>query len=90
MKDIRHGDSIRVKYFRDTPCFDCATTLVVTGEKHDSISTNHGVGTFNPVSFALADLVLVKEKSNKAYFEVYYAESSGRSNNVLLFGIKLE
>ena len=34
LDSLKSGDSITVKYFRDTPCFDCATYLTVENEKH--------------------------------------------------------
>ena len=32
--NIKKKDSITVKYFRDTPCFDCVTSLTAEDEKH--------------------------------------------------------
>jgi len=90
ISEIKAGDSITAKYFRDTPCHDCLTTLTVDDGKHQSVSINHGKGTFNPVSFAVSDLVQFKEKNNKDYFEIFYSEEPRGEHQILLFRIKLE
>jgi hypothetical protein len=88
--NIKNGDSIIVKYFRDTPCFDCKTTLTAEDGKHLAVITSHGKGTFNPISISLTDLFKFKEQSGKDYFEIYYSEDKVRPNKTLLFRIKLE
>lgn len=88
--NIKKKDSITVKYFRDTPCFDCVTSLTAEDEKHYVVVINHGKGTFNPVSFSLADILRYKEQNNKDYFEVYYYETHSVADKILLFRMKLE
>lgn len=87
---IKKGDSLTIRYFRDTPCFDCMTSLAAEDAKHHIIVNGHGKGTGNPVSFSLADLFDPKRQSRYDSFEVYYSEDSHRKKRVLLFHIKLE
>jgi hypothetical protein len=76
---IKSGDSITVKYFRDTPCSECSTFLAVDYENHYKILTRRGKGTFNPISFSLKDLIKYKKSSNKKYFDIFYFEVQNRS-----------
>lgn len=88
--NIKNDDSIIVQYFRDTPCFDCLTTLSAEDGKHYSVTTNHGKGTLNPVAISLADIHKYKQENGNDYFEIYYHEENGRTHKKLLFRIKLE
>ena len=88
VRDIK-SDTLTVKYFRDTPCFDCTTFLSVEDTKHQNILTSEGKGTFNPVSFSVKVLIQFKENSGQELFEVYYFEDD-RTSKILLFRIKLE
>jgi hypothetical protein len=85
---IKAGDSIALKYFRDTPCSDCITNLAVEDGKHHVRKRYSGKGTFSPVSFAVTDLL----KTGDAYFEVYYFDDTmkSRTGKVLVFRIRLE
>jgi hypothetical protein len=88
---IHSGDSITVKYFHDGLCFDCQTFLVVEDKYHKFVLMSGGKGTFNPVSFALKDLLVFKNDNHESTFDVYYSEDSGsHSRRILLFRIKLE
>ncbi|MFT3705129.1 MAG: hypothetical protein QM802_22370 [Agriterribacter sp.] len=89
ISNIKNGDSITIKYFRDTGCSECFTTLTVEDEKH-IVTSNHGKGTFNPLSISLTDILRYKEQSSKNYFEIYYYENEERTNGMLLFRVKLE
>ncbi len=88
--NIKNDDSIIVQYFRDTPCSDCVTTLTAEDGNHNSVTTNHGKGTKNPVAISLADLHKYKKENGNDFFEIYYHEENGITNNKLLFRIKLE
>lgn len=92
LDNIQKGDSITVKYFKDTPCSDCLTYLTVEDEKHHIITTSKGKGTFNPISFALKDLISFSAASGKNYFEVYYFEGDVKrsSDKIVIFKLKLE
>ncbi|MFM2307872.1 MAG: hypothetical protein RLZZ367_2541 [Bacteroidota bacterium] len=85
---VGSNDSITVKYFRDTPCYDCATNVTVEDDKHHVITTDNGKGTFSPVSFLLKKVV----DSGIKFFEVFYSEGEikSRADKILLFRIKLE
>jgi hypothetical protein len=89
---IQKGDTLTVRYFRDTPCSDCPTTLTVEDEKHRIITSASGKGTFNPVSFPLRDVLAFSTATGKKTFEVFYKEGDANSrwDKTLLFAIRLE
>jgi hypothetical protein len=88
---IKKGDLIAVKYFRDTFCPDCSTSLTVEDEKHNVILTNKGTGT-NTITFSLEDLITYKKTSGKDSFEIFYfkGDTKSSSDKILVFKIKLE
>ncbi len=88
LDSIKSGDSIIVKYFCDTPCFDCITRVSVEDGQNDVIVTSQGKGTFTPISFALEDL----KKTGRRYFEIFYFEViiPGRAERKMIFTLKLE
>jgi hypothetical protein len=89
-KNIKPGDSIIVKYFRDTPCFDCSTLLVVGDESKRSVLTKCGKGTLTPLSVHLAELLEFKKRNkNNSFFEIFYFEE-GRAEKMLLLIVKIE
>lgn len=92
LAEIRSGDSITVKYFRDTPCTDCSISLSVEDGKHRSAVTKQAKGTFTPTTFTVDDLLRFREKSGQGTFEVLYQDEriELRNQKLLLFGIKLE
>jgi len=92
LDSIKSGDSITVKYYRDTPCFDCLTFITVEDEKHHVFVTSSGKGTFNPISFSLDKLIELRKQGYKQTFEIFYfeGEAKSRSDKKLIFRIKLE
>lgn len=92
LSEIKNSDSITVKYFRDTPCHDCPTYLTAEDEKHHVVVMSKGKGTFNPVSFALKDLLEYRKATGKNTFEVYYKEGDNpvRSSKQLVLRISME
>jgi len=91
-KIVKNNDSIKVKYFRDTPCDECSTSLMIENENHDRVLVSKGRGTFNPVSFSVKDLIVEKKRSGNASFMVFYSEEQGRYgiHKSMLFRIKFE
>jgi hypothetical protein len=89
---IQTGDTLTVRYFRDTPCSDCPTTLTVEDEKHRIITSGSGKGTFKPVSFPLRDVLAFSTATGKKTFDIYYKEGDANSRweKMLLFSIRLE
>jgi len=89
---VKSGDSIAVRYFRDTPGSDCITNLVIDDDKHHTVIARKGKGTGNPIAFALNDLVEFRKKNGGNYFEIYYFDNAISSNQPRrqLFRIKLE
>ena len=89
---VQSGDSITVRYFRDTPCSACPSTVTVEDEKHRIITSGSGKGTFKPVSFPLRDVLAFSTATGKKTFDVFYLEgdANSRSDKMLLFTIRLE
>ena len=89
IKDLKKTDSLTIKYFRDTPCSDCETQVIVESKSHFVITKGKGFGTFNPIKISVFDLLL---KADRDFSYVYYQEG-GKTNQtprLLLFKIKLE
>jgi len=86
--DIKPGDSITVHYFRDTPCYECPSQLSIENEKHFTITTWKGKGTFTPKVFYLNSLL----KTSITDFEIWYFEGDlpSKTNKELLFRLRLE
>ena len=89
---IKNGDTITVKYFRDTPCSICPTFLTVENDKHEIFVVSSGKGTLNPVSFSVNRMIELSKQGGKQTFEVFYSENEFNSlaGKILLFRIKLE
>ncbi len=87
--DIQQNDSMTVEYFTDTPCPKCPTTLTVEDGTHEVVVESKGIGTYNPASFKVRDLVEYKKKSGVSSFNVYYAEKSQTPKRII-FTLKLK
>lgn len=89
VQKVKPTDSITVIYYRDTPCGECESNLLVGDNNDDFIRTGWmGKGTLTPKKFPIIDLVNFGVKD----FEVWYSE--GDLNDLesdwdLLFRIKL-
>jgi hypothetical protein len=92
LRNIQQADFIVVKYFRDTPCSDCLTTLYAENEKQERVSIAQGKGTFNPVTLPLKDIFEHQKRTKHAVFDVYYFEGKpdNEKNKQFLFRIKLK
>jgi len=92
IKNIRSTDSLMVKYFRDTPCVDCETHVTIENEKHFVIIKGKGLGTFNPISISIYDLLQYHLKNGQEVYDVFYhdGQNTGRGQKVLIFRAKLE
>jgi hypothetical protein len=90
LKSINKTDSITVDYFRDTPCSDCQTFLIIEDEKGNRILVDSKKGTFSGHTFSAKSLV--DSKDQKKVFHIYYTEGTAtkpRDNLLLLFKIIL-
>ncbi len=92
MDSIQPGDSITLRYFRDTPCYDCEIFLNVESAKHMVFLTSSQRGTFTPISISVDQLVKIKSERYKQLLSVFYFEGKleRRSDKILLFRIRLE
>ena len=86
---INTADSITVRYYRDTPCFYCSTTLVAENQENLKVSTSVGKGTFAPISFYLKSFVEYRRNNKNSLFEIFYIEEN-RPERILLFMIRIE
>lgn len=89
---LKLGDTITIKYFRDTQCSDCITHFTVEDEKHHVFVTSKGKGTFNPISFPIQKLLELKQQGYAQNFEVFYYEGElkSRTDKNLILKIKIE
>ena len=91
MDSIKPGDSLTVRYYRDTPCHDCATFLHVENEKHFVFFSSSNRGTGAPLSISVEQLLAIRNKGYIRPFLVFYSEGKleRRSDKILLFRIRL-
>lgn len=92
MDSIQSSDSITIRYFRDTPCFDCPTKLIIENEKHLPFFSIENVGTSSPFTFSVQQLVELREKGYEHHFEVFNTEGIpvSRTGRQFVLRIKLE
>ncbi len=91
LDSINKTDSITVNYFRDTPCDDCPTFLIIEDEIGNRILVDTKKGTFSGHTFSAK--TLVDSKNQKKVFHIYYTEGTAtkpRDKLLLLFKIKLQ
>ena len=89
VRHIKKTDSLTIMYFRDTPCSECETHVIVENKSHFVITKGKGVGTFNPIRISVFDFLL---KADRNFSYVYYQEKhkTNQTQRLLLFKIKLE
>ena len=69
--DVAANDSISLRYFRDTPCEDCETRLVLqVGDS--SVILGRGRGTFQPVHFKVNQLL----QTGQEVLHIWYEEGA--------------
>jgi hypothetical protein len=92
LDSIQPGDSITLRYYRDTPCHDCATFLAIENEKHYIFFQRSNRGTGAPISFTVDELLAIKNKGYIRPFLVFYYEGKleRRSDKILLFRVRFE
>jgi hypothetical protein len=88
--DIKRADRIVVRYFRDTPCYDCWSFLAIEDKKRRRIVLAKAKGTSNPISFYVKDLLEQRKQSHKSSFEIFYSENDLTNSGASLFIIKFE
>lgn len=89
---IRKGDSIRVFFFRDTPCSDCMTNLTVDDINDTRVTISKGKGIGNALSFSLTDILLYKNSTGKNTFQVCYFDKVNmlQAKKPIIFTVRLE
>ena len=92
LDSIQSSDSITIRYFTDTPCFDCPTKLIIENEKHLPFFSSENVGTSSPLTFSVQQLVELREKGYEQRFELFYTEGIpvSRTDRQFILRIKLE
>lgn len=87
---IKQKDSITVKFFRDTPCADCDSYLIIEYPFLSRTFIAHGTYTFCPLTLSLNKLKKVEKIAlDRKLFEVYYLDATN-NHKIKLFDIKLE
>lgn len=87
---IKAEDSITVKFFRDTPCNDCDSYLIIEYPFLNKAFIAHGNYTICPLKLSLSDLKKILIKSSvKRLFEVFYLDVTN-NYKIKLFDLKLE
>ena len=92
LDSIQSSDSITIRYFTDTPCFDCPTKLIIENEKHLPFFSSENVGTSSPLTFSVQQLVELREKGYEQRYELFYTEGipESRTDRQFILRIKLE
>ncbi len=71
-KDIQSTDSLSFKYCRDTPCFDCPSTIKIENEKGILQLEEKGIGTCRFIKFSAKEIA--ERAVNGELLLVYYIE----------------
>lgn len=87
-KDIKESDSLIIKYFSDTPCFDCIPELEIENDSNKSIFTSKGRGTGS----IKVSLIAILKMGDTNTFSVYYYKRNDKNidNSIALFRIIIE
>lgn len=90
--DVKAIDCIKVFFYRDTPCDDCETSLVVNDNKDAWVIRTTGKGIGNELRFSLAELLSYKRRTGKSEFQVCYFDKLNmlQAEKPIIFTIKLE
>ena len=86
---IKVGDSITVRYFRDTPCGECNVYLIIECSYTSQALIARGTYTFCPLTLSVTDLKKIQKENKKELLDVYYLEDYN-NYKISLFKIKLE
>ena len=89
LNEITKTEKLLVKYFRDTPCANCPTHLVIYDDQKNVVVLVNGKGTFASLSFGINKLVDKWNSESPKYFEAYYWENNS-THHKLLFVLKFE
>ena len=89
---IKNTDSLSFRYYHDSPCFDCATNLIVEDKHQQLIIKARGEGNFNPITFKLKYLIEYFNLHGETDFKVYYYREikNHKIYKIPVFSIKLE
>jgi hypothetical protein len=92
LDSIQPGDSITIRYYRDTPCYDCTAFLAIENEKHYIFFERSNRGTGAPISFSVDQLLAIRNNGYIRPFLVFYHEGKleRRSDKIRLFWLRLE
>lgn len=88
---VKTTDSITVKFFRDTPCFDCRTFLLADDTQQNRVATGSSRGTFEPLTIAVKDLVAGTRDAHATYTFYFHEENTmPPDRRKRLFSIRFE
>jgi len=85
--DVQPGDTIRVYYFRDTPCQNCKTWITMTDSAGTQTILGNGRGAFQAITFPAEGLFNCRSEHVKVYY--HEGESIPLDNGFLVLDIRL-
>ena len=72
--DLSNKPILTIKYFRDTPCQECRTYLVICNSKDKFLFKIKGSGTLNKHDLKLTRLIKLYTKGKGPDFRIYFKE----------------
>jgi hypothetical protein len=84
-EDIKKDSKLTTKYFRDTPCHNCSTHLIISNIHGKVIMKIKGTGTLDNLHIPIYKLIKNQDISLESRFKVNYRE--GNYVDQLLFTI---
>jgi len=81
---LKVDDILHIKYFKDSPCFECESIIEIRNSKNELINKINSSGTYSRKSILLFDFI--NEKNKRYYFWYYEGFDTEKS---LLFDFEL-
>ncbi|MEO1052600.1 MAG: hypothetical protein AAFX87_18350 [Bacteroidota bacterium] len=87
--EIRAIDTFNVRYFDDTPCFDCNASLILKTQDDIFIRTINNSSSNYDFNVKTTDLQALAFKNKSSVLRFYYKEDES-NNEMLLFEIEIK
>ena len=86
---IRAIDTLNVKYFDDTPCYNCSSSLTIKTVDNKKIRTINNSKSNYDFDIKTTDLQILAQKNNSSTLRFFYKEDDS-NQSVLLFEIEIK